>query len=222
MSGLDIDSRLRVTTRDAAAGVRREIRVMRIVRCSACLAAKRERCSECSDGLTTREERLTVRVPAGIASGTKLRLAGKGHESMLAPTGDVFLTVDVQEPKSTTSSPASSPAEPAERALAEPAPAPTAKPSSSFLDQGARRSRTVVLSCLAGLALVGLGVLAFDHASRAELGEPCTSAKQCRSGQCLTFDRGTVCSDSCAGDNDCPPGMLCGRPDGPHPSLCVR
>jgi DnaJ-class molecular chaperone len=83
MSGLDIDAWISITGAEADRGVTREVTVTRFVRCGACGPTYRQNagCSACTDGLTTRDETLSVKVPSGIVSGAKLRLAAKGHES---------------------------------------------------------------------------------------------------------------------------------------------
>src|SRR5947209_7291477 len=98
MSGrLDIDARVRITAAEATSGVRRDVSVMRCIRCPSCLPTYRlgPRCSACMDGLTTREERLKVRIPAGVTAGTRLRLAGKGHASTRDASGDLYLELEI-------------------------------------------------------------------------------------------------------------------------------
>jgi molecular chaperone DnaJ len=45
-----------------------------------------------------KDRKLTVRIPAGIATGQRLRLQGEGEHGMLAgPPGDLFVVIQVQE-----------------------------------------------------------------------------------------------------------------------------
>ncbi len=60
-------------------------------------AARCERCS--GQGRHPQEETLRLRIPTGVATGQKLRVRGKGHESLAAgqPPGDLYVLVTVAE-----------------------------------------------------------------------------------------------------------------------------
>lgn len=55
-------------------------------------------CNTCrGTGLVTRERRVTVKIPAGIADGQRLRLYGEGeHGSAGGPTGDLYVVIHVK------------------------------------------------------------------------------------------------------------------------------
>ncbi len=56
-------------------------------------------CSTCrGTGRTTNDRRITVKIPAGIATGQRLRLYGEGeHGGAGGPAGDLYVVVHVQE-----------------------------------------------------------------------------------------------------------------------------
>jgi len=56
-------------------------------------------CPECrGNGAVARQRKLTVKIPAGIASGQRLRLYGEGEAgSAGGPAGDLYVVVQVQE-----------------------------------------------------------------------------------------------------------------------------
>jgi molecular chaperone DnaJ len=56
-------------------------------------------CAEChGNGVIARQRKLTVKIPAGIASGQRLRLQGEGEAgSAGGPPGDLYVVVHVQE-----------------------------------------------------------------------------------------------------------------------------
>ena len=67
-------------------------------RCSGTGILRQERCAACHGlGVASRTEAIAVPVPAGVADGARLRLAGKGHAGVRggAP-GDLYLDVHVE------------------------------------------------------------------------------------------------------------------------------
>ena len=56
-------------------------------------------CQACrGHGHVTRERKMTVRIPAGIATGQRLRLYGEGEGGPRGgPSGDLYVVVHVQE-----------------------------------------------------------------------------------------------------------------------------
>jgi molecular chaperone DnaJ len=54
-------------------------------------------CPDCRGGaLAEKDEPIAVRIPAGVDSGSKVRVPGKGHEDPLGgPPGDLYILIDV-------------------------------------------------------------------------------------------------------------------------------
>lgn len=70
--------------------------------CPACLgrgSVGGKPCSKCAgQGSATRKQSLSVKIPAGVKNGVKIRIAGQGQKGMQGgPPGDLILTVRVQE-----------------------------------------------------------------------------------------------------------------------------
>jgi hypothetical protein len=192
-TGLDIDAKLRISAADASAGTRQNVRIMRFVRCTACQPSYRGAgCPACSDGLTTREENLSVRVPAEITSGTRLRLANKGHESTREPTGDLYLTVEFVSPqvgakdatKATKLPPPSSPSAETHDARDAVVDTPHTHPLHAPWSWQHRRTKLVALLA-AAVAVAGAAAFIVDRQSRGDLGVSCSKATDCRSNACL-------------------------------------
>jgi len=210
---LDIVSVFLVEPAEARDGAKKRVSITRIVRCPDCFATYRAGpgCDACDGGLATREETLTVTVPAGVEGGTQLRLAGKGHESTRDDTGDLYLTITL--PK------------------AAPAPPPAPPPSAwkRFLSEPG----TIALGIFAGCVLALIGAVyvieEIERASRSPVGAACTKGPDCASGMCMELysaaptivfpgkpafhgfpqKTGSVCSRECREDADCPATMEC-------------
>jgi molecular chaperone DnaJ len=70
--------------------------------CPNCQGAGRmpeQRCRKCNgDGRTIKNKKVKIRVPAGIATGQKLRSAGNGEAGVMGgPAGDLYVVVHVKE-----------------------------------------------------------------------------------------------------------------------------
>jgi molecular chaperone DnaJ len=57
-----------------------------------------EKCSKChGKGYTTKEQTVTIKVPAGVDSGNRLRVQGYGNEDRYGRRGDLYVTFFVEE-----------------------------------------------------------------------------------------------------------------------------
>jgi molecular chaperone DnaJ len=70
--------------------------------CAACDGSGRQRhqaCTACAgQGMTPRTESISVRIPAGVANGDRVKVPGRGHAGRRGGrTGDLVLTVQVAE-----------------------------------------------------------------------------------------------------------------------------
>ena len=70
--------------------------------CPACQGAGqviKERCTECrGQGRIEKEKTIELRVPAGVDTGTRLRVPGEGEAGANGgPTGDLYVVLEVKE-----------------------------------------------------------------------------------------------------------------------------
>ncbi len=99
--GRDLEYPLEVTLEEAYNGTMRQISLRTEVPCSACRGVGRIQglpCSACRGaGVVPQIKHLEVKIPAGVASGSRVRIAGKGE---LAPgggtPGDLYLVISVR------------------------------------------------------------------------------------------------------------------------------
>lgn len=233
---LDITSVLLVDAGEARDGAKKRVSFARIVRCPHCFATYRTGpgCAECDGGLTTRDEAVVVTVPAGVAHGAELRLSGKGHESARDDTGDLYLVVTLPKEEPDPAALIDDERENGTRSAS-----PAAPPKKSLLADPQARA-FAVLGCL--VLAGGLAVAALEAIERSRLspvGALCDKGAQCASGLCMelyeepqvhifpgypqTFKglprkTGSVCSEECKTDADCPSTMTC-APASLHQSL---
>jgi DnaJ-class molecular chaperone len=96
--GRDVHTEVAVEFMDMANGAVREIRYNRPVACPSCGGtgrSGRKGCTRCfGSGITEREERVKVKIPAGAQDGSKIRVAGKGEEAAgRGRSGDLVITL---------------------------------------------------------------------------------------------------------------------------------
>ena len=98
--GQDIESPTEVTLEEAAAGTTRTINLQSSEPCGICGgsgAIGNARCHTCGGaGEALKPRRLEVKVPPGVRTGSRVRVAGEGRPGMGGgPSGDLYLLVTV-------------------------------------------------------------------------------------------------------------------------------
>lgn len=100
--GVDLEVPVAVELIEAVRGTSRTISLRRPEPCPACdgsgAAARAARCPSChGEGATAQAVQLNVKIPPGVDTGSKVRLAGKGGAgSDGAPPGDLYILVEVR------------------------------------------------------------------------------------------------------------------------------
>lgn len=96
--GRDIEGDILVTLEEAMRGSLRSVNVRRAAECEGCAGTGRRgqrACTTCSgQGRVTKSETYQVKIPAGVAAGQRLRVAGRGEAGAHGgQAGDLFLRV---------------------------------------------------------------------------------------------------------------------------------
>jgi hypothetical protein len=196
---------------------KRPVTIRRRVRC----ACAPRGCRLCDlVGWTVKTETLLVVVPEGITLGTRLRLPGKGDETL--PTGPQDLIVEVVEvgPRAEELRAAQLAHETASDAHFN-----ERRTAKALERKSAMRS---ALMLAIGLLVLG-GIIAVsggsEYLARTPTGQACARNADCRSNECLAIQRATpalpgsqlrftttdrhVCTERCETDSDCPATMEC-------------
>lgn len=102
--GQDLESPIEVTLEEAYRGTTRTISLQMQEPCSGCKGTGRIQnlpCSACHGaGVVPDIKRLEVKIPAGVKTGSRVRLAGKGQPSFSGGTsGDLYLNITVRPNK---------------------------------------------------------------------------------------------------------------------------
>jgi hypothetical protein len=206
----DIDVEVTVEAREARAGCWRNVSVSRMTRCPRCVAQPyriEQGCARCRKGLVIRTEVLRMHIPPGTASGARMRMRRKGHETPSGETGDLYATIEVTS-------------------FILRARAVLGRINLPSIPRDFRSIATalVVVAIFGGAAWSWMK----ERERRRPLGEACADANDCRSGECLALYEqntlplpggkpitllphrtGGVCTTSCDDDGDCPATMSC-------------
>lgn len=100
--GADLEVPVEVELLEAVRGTSRSISVRRPETCPSCHgsgASGRSRCGRCGgEGTVEQSVRLNVKIPAGVETGSRVRVPGKGGEGTEgAPAGDLYMAIEVKE-----------------------------------------------------------------------------------------------------------------------------
>jgi DnaJ-class molecular chaperone len=99
--GEDLEQPVEISLAEAYSGTARAYTIQVPDTCSACNGTGRidgRVCAVCAGtGTTTRNRRIEVKIPAGVDTGARVRVAGEGHPGTNgAPPGDLYLVVTVK------------------------------------------------------------------------------------------------------------------------------
>ncbi len=102
--GEDIYSEIEISVFEAVSGTSKTINMLQTEVCPKCEGRKFVNgsfCKHCNGkGEFTNYKKFCVKIPAGIKSGSKIRLAGEGGKGKNGGTaGDLYITVHVKEPQ---------------------------------------------------------------------------------------------------------------------------
>jgi molecular chaperone DnaJ len=97
--GEDLESPVEVTLEEAYHGTTRTISLQVPEPCPTCQGTGRIQnvaCSTCrGSGMVADIKRLEVKIPAGVQTGSRVRVAGKGQPGYNGPAGDLYLRITV-------------------------------------------------------------------------------------------------------------------------------
>jgi molecular chaperone DnaJ len=97
---VDIEQPVEVTLEEAFNGAARLLTLQTEERCPTCGGTGRVRnvlCSTCRGaGVVGRQQRLEVKIPAGVTDGSRVRISGKGRQGYNGTKGDLYLVVSVK------------------------------------------------------------------------------------------------------------------------------
>ena len=98
-AGSDVEAAIEVTLEEAFQGARKAISLEIDEPCPVCGGSghvDRKPCSRChGTGWARSPRRLEVKIPAGVDTGSRVRIAGEGARTPGAPSGDLYLRMTV-------------------------------------------------------------------------------------------------------------------------------
>jgi molecular chaperone DnaJ len=98
--GQDMETNVEITLEEAYHGTNRTISLQMQEPCTACRGTGRIQnlpCSVCRGaGVTANIKRIEVKIPAGVNTGSRVRIAGKGQPGSGGQNGDLYLVISVR------------------------------------------------------------------------------------------------------------------------------
>ncbi len=102
--GQDLETSVEVTLEEAYSGTTRTISLQMEEPCATCKGTGRIQnvpCSVCRGaGVMPNIKRLEVKIPAGVKTGSRVRIAGKGQPGYGGASGDLYMVITVQPNRS--------------------------------------------------------------------------------------------------------------------------
>lgn len=99
-AGADIEHSLEIDFLEALKGTQPAVTIRRPEACSECGGSGRRNrrgCVACGgSGTVEKREKLTVKVPAGVSTGSRVRVAGKGGVGAVGAAADLYFTIRVR------------------------------------------------------------------------------------------------------------------------------
>lgn len=100
LRGEDVEQPVEITLREAYSGAKRLYTINQPETCLTCSGTGKfggRTCAVCGgSGNIERERRITVSIPAGVDTGTRVRVAGEGQPGLNGVRGDLYLKVTVR------------------------------------------------------------------------------------------------------------------------------
>ena len=98
--GQDIEAPVELTLEEAFSGTKRTLSLQTEETCPSCQGMGRIQnllCSTCQGlGVVPRLKRLEVKIPSGVDTGSRVRIAGKGQPGYSGANGDLYLVITVK------------------------------------------------------------------------------------------------------------------------------
>ncbi len=98
--GQDMETTIEVTLEEAYSGTQRTISLQVEEPCAACKGTGRIQnlpCSVCRGaGVVANIKRIEVKIPAGVTTGSRVRIAGKGQPGYGGANGDLYLNITIR------------------------------------------------------------------------------------------------------------------------------